>query len=100
MARQFYLVLMTGIGRGIYFRSRWGACAGLRSLFALMMVSALYGYYMLKKPWQRAALFLCAMPLAVLGNFARILLLVYGTIWWGSDFAIGVADAPGRSLRR
>lgn len=69
-------------------------CSGIRSLFALMMVTALYGYITLPKTWQKIALFLCAMPLAVFGNFIRMLMLTFGTIILGSDIAIGAPDKP------
>lgn len=69
-------------------------CSGIRSLFALLMVTALYGYVTLPKTWQKLALFLCAMPLAVFGNFIRMLMLTFGTILLGSDIAIGPADKP------
>lgn len=65
-------------------------CSGIRSLFALMMVSALWGYLTLTKPWQRIALFASAIPLAIFGNFVRVLLLVFGSMVFGSEIAVGV----------
>jgi len=64
-------------------------CSGIRSLFALMMVSALYGFVTLKGVWKRVALFAASIPLAILGNFVRILLLLFGTLTIGSEAAIG-----------
>lgn len=64
-------------------------CSGIRSLFALMMVSALYGYFTLKTWWQRLALFVCSVPLAIAGNLVRILILTLGTVAFGAEFAIG-----------
>lgn len=64
-------------------------CSGLRSLFALMMVSALFGFFTLAEPWKRWLLFALSLPLAVLGNFIRLLVLVFGILLWGSDFAVG-----------
>jgi exosortase len=64
-------------------------CSGIRSLFALMMVSALYGHFVLRTWWQKWILFACSVPLAVLGNLARILMLSIGTMVFGSEFAIG-----------
>jgi exosortase len=69
-------------------------CSGIRSLFALMMVSALYGFFILKTGWQRAILFLASIPLAVAGNLVRILFLTLGTIILGSDIAIGTLESP------
>jgi len=64
-------------------------CSGIRSLFALMMVSALYANFTLRSAWQKWFLFLCSAPLAIFGNLARILMLTVGTIVFGAEFAIG-----------
>jgi exosortase/archaeosortase family protein len=64
-------------------------CSGINSLFVLMMISALLGYLALKSPRSRLILFICAVPLAVAGNVARLLMLAFGSMWFGSDFAIG-----------
>lgn len=64
-------------------------CSGINSLFALMMISALLGYLALKQPRSRLILFACAIPLAVAGNVVRLLLLVAGTLTFGSEFAVG-----------
>jgi len=64
-------------------------CSGIRSLFALMMVGALFAHFTLKGAWRKWLLFLCAPPLAVIGNLARILMLTIGTVVFGSDFALG-----------
>ncbi len=71
-------------------------CSGIRSLFALMMVSALYGYFTQPGVWRKLVMFLCSMPLAVLGNLARILMLTVGTIAVGSEVAIGSDDNPSQ----
>lgn len=64
-------------------------CSGIRSLFSLMMLAALYGWLSLKTWLGRGILFASAIPLAVLGNLVRMILLALGSLWWGSDFAIG-----------
>ena len=69
-------------------------CSGIRSLFALLMFSALFGYLFLPRLWQQWAIFLSAFPVAILGNLARVVMLVLGSIWFGSDFAIGTNDQP------
>jgi exosortase len=69
-------------------------CSGIRSLFALMMVSALYGYIAMDKAWQKWAVFLSSIPLAVAGNFARIIMLTLGTIALGPEVAIGSLEEP------
>ncbi|NJK92499.1 MAG: exosortase/archaeosortase family protein [Blastochloris sp.] len=69
-------------------------CSGIRSLFALTMVTALWSYFTQKQNWKKWALFLCAVPLAVMGNFVRILMLTFGTLLFGSEFAIGTVKDP------
>jgi len=69
-------------------------CSGIRSLFALTMITALYGYISLPKTWQKTVLFLMAIPLAIAGNFVRILILTFGTLGFGAPFAIGTIDKP------
>jgi len=69
-------------------------CSGIRSLFALMMVSALYGYLVMDRPWKKWVIFLSSMPLAVAGNFARIIMLTLGTITLGPETAIGSMEEP------
>jgi exosortase len=64
-------------------------CSGIRSLFALMMVGALFANFTLRGAWRKWVLFLCTPPLAVLGNLARILMLTMGTVAFGSEFALG-----------
>ncbi|MEM6885601.1 MAG: exosortase/archaeosortase family protein [Verrucomicrobiota bacterium] len=84
-----------GIAQGDRFRlDVANPCSGIRSLFALTMVTALYSYFSLKQIWKQWALFACAAPLAVLGNMGRILMLTFGTLWFGNDFAVGSEEDP------
>jgi exosortase len=69
-------------------------CSGIRSLFALIMLSALYGYLMMRKPWQKFLIFTLAIPFAIIGNIARILILTIGTLLFGESFAIGTIENP------
>jgi len=69
-------------------------CSGIRSLFALLMFSALFGYLLLPRLWQQWLVFLSAFPLAILGNLARVVMLVLGSIIFGNAFAIGTTEHP------
>ena len=69
-------------------------CSGIRSLFALLMFSALFGYLFLPRLWQQWFIFLSAFPLSILGNLARVIMLVLGCLWFGSSFALGTVDEP------
>lgn len=79
-----------GIARGQEFALEVAdPCSGIRSMFALMMVGALYGYVTLKKSWQWLLVWAAAVPLAIAGNVVRILLLLAGSRLLGSEIAIG-----------
>lgn len=69
-------------------------CSGMRSLFALTMVTALFGYFALKPWWKHALLIASAIPLAIAGNLVRILMLTVGILIIGSDVAIGTEQNP------
>jgi EpsI family protein len=69
-------------------------CSGLHSLLPLLMFSACYSYFFLPRLWQRWTVFLSAIPLVIVGNVVRILMLVMGSIKWGAAFAIGTNDIP------
>jgi len=69
-------------------------CSGLRSLFALLMCSALYSYLFLNRFWQQWLVFLSAIPLAIVGNLVRVIMLTIGSIWFGTSFAIGTDEKP------
>ena len=47
-------------------------CSGLRSLFALMALTAGYAYFNQSSWLRRGILFACSIPLAIAGNVARI----------------------------
>lgn len=65
-------------------------CSGIRSLIALMMISAIYAYFTQKKIWKGLFLFGCALPLAVVANFFRIFTIIVLAEFGFSDFAAGV----------
>lgn len=47
-------------------------CSGIRSLTAMMALTAIYGYLVLPGVWRKWVLFLSAIPLAMAGNIFRI----------------------------
>ncbi|MEN3940933.1 exosortase/archaeosortase family protein [Prosthecobacter sp. SYSU 5D2] len=69
-----------------------GPCSGMRSLFALLMVSALFGYFSQRTLWRRLVIFACSLPLAIIANMARIFILLGGSVVFGQDFAVGNED--------
>ena len=64
-------------------------CSGIRSLFAMMALTAAYAYFTQKTLLQKWALFACAMPLAMIGNIFRIFSICLVASWFGQDVAMG-----------
>jgi exosortase len=82
-----------GRAQGQWFELNVDApCSGLRSLFALMMVGTLFSYFRQRSLWRRVLLVLLAVPLAILANMARIIILVLAAIVFGQGFAVGEGE--------
>jgi exosortase len=64
-------------------------CSGLRSIFALTALTALYAFLTQKAIWQKWLLFLCSVPLAVVGNVVRIVAIAGVARIWGQKAATG-----------
>lgn len=66
-----------------------GGCSGIRSLMALLMISAAWAYIANMSMWKRALLFLAAFPLAILGNVLRVssifVIAEYGDAKWARE---------------
>jgi exosortase len=84
-------------GTGIYSRSgRFqpldvaDPCSGIRSLVALMALTSLYGYVTMDRSWKKWLLFLSSIPLAVLGNLARITTVALVAQGFGQDWAMKI----------
>jgi exosortase len=69
-----------------------GPCSGMRSLFALMMVSALFSYFRQPTLTRRVLLFASSIPLSVMANLVRLLILLAASAMFGQDFAVGNAE--------
>ena len=63
-------------------------CSGIRSLMALLMISAAWAYIANMAFWKRVLLFLAAFPLAILGNALRVISIFviaeYGDAKWAA----------------
>jgi exosortase len=66
------------------------ACSGIRSLFALLALGAVYAYLFEGKMWQRVGLFLAGVPIAVAANYVRVTFLTVVAYYFGVD-----ATMPG-----
>ena len=64
-----------------------GGCSGMRSLMALLMLSAAWAYLSDLKFWKKCVLFLSAIPLAVIGNGVRITSIVVMAEYGNPEFA-------------
>lgn len=64
-------------------------CSGIRSLFAMMSLTAAYAYFTQKTLMRKWALFACSIPLAMIGNIFRIFSICLVATWFGQDVATG-----------
>jgi exosortase len=64
-------------------------CSGIRSLMALLMISAAWAYVAKIALWKKVLLFLAAFPLAILGNALRVISIFviaeYGDAKWAAN---------------
>ena len=64
-------------------------CSGMRSLFAMMALTAGYAYFTQPTWIRRGLLFALSIPIAIVGNVSRILSIVLIAATCSSDFATG-----------
>ena len=64
-------------------------CSGLRSLFAMMALTAGYAYFSQPTWFRRGLLFALSIPIAILGNVSRIFSIVIVAATCSADFATG-----------
>ena len=64
-------------------------CSGLRSIFALMALTAAYSWFNQKTWLRRGILFALSIPIAVFGNVVRIVTICLVAAFSSPDFAIG-----------
>ena len=76
------------------------ACSGLNSLVGLLAVSLLYVYLLRgSRATYAAVLAACSVPISILGNIIRIMILVLLTYFWGDEAAQGfLHDTAGIAL--
>ena len=87
---------MVRIGTGLHCLAGGGfnldiadPCSGMRSVFALTALTAGYAYLTQKTLRGKWLLFLCAIPLAMLGNLARIFSIALVAAAFGQQVATG-----------
>jgi exosortase/archaeosortase family protein len=48
----------------------------MRSLIAVFLLATIYGFFAFRSPWKRLLLMALALPFSVLGNLARMVLII------------------------
>ena len=64
-------------------------CSGLRSIFALMALTAAYSWFNQRTWLRRGILFAFSVPIAILGNVVRIVTICLVAAFSSPDFAVG-----------
>ena len=62
-------------------------CSGVRSLMALILVSAVYAHLTQKTLWKKFVLFACSVPLAILSNCLRVASILIVAEYFSAEFA-------------
>jgi exosortase len=65
-------------------------CSGIRSLLALTALTAVYAYFTQRTLLRKWLLFLSAIPLAIIGNIARIVVVAIVAEAFGEQLALGL----------
>jgi len=65
-------------------------CSGLRSLLAMTALMAFYAWYSQKTLVKKWVLFVCCIPVAVIANICRIILVVMVAGFFGQETAMGL----------
>jgi exosortase len=70
---------------GTYQYEIAAACSGMRSLIAIFLLATIYGFITFRSAWKRLLLMVLAFPLAILGNLARMLLIIMAAELGGQE---------------
>ena len=65
-------------------------CSGIKSLLAMTALTAVYAYFTQKTWWKKWLLFLSSIPLAIVGNVARITTVSFVAEAFGEKLALGL----------
>jgi len=74
------------------------ACSGIRSLITIFLMSTAYGFICFDRWWKRGVVILSGVPLAVLGNLLRMLMIVIAAEMGGQKWGLYVHDSMVFSL--
>jgi exosortase len=65
------------------------ACSGLRSMVSLLLLGAVFGYFSIRSNMLRIVLFVSAIPISIVVNTFRVLVLILGWNWLNRDLSEG-----------
>jgi exosortase len=71
------------------------ACSGIRSLTALLALTTIYGFLTFNSAWKRILMMSLAIPLALLGNVARVTGVIIVAQAFGEDAGTRFHDGAG-----
>lgn len=88
-------IAMTRVGSGLYSEEVGGfnvapECSGLRSLLAMTALIAFYAWFSQKTLLKKWVLFLASIPIAIVANICRIVLVVVVARFFGRELALGL----------
>jgi exosortase len=84
-------MIYSNAGEGFNFNVA-DPCSGLRSILAMVAIAAAYGNLTQKKQWKKWAVFCLALPMAIIGNISRILIIAVMAQWKGQEVASFIHD--------
>lgn len=65
-------------------------CSGLRTMISLFALAAVFSYYVEGPAWKRWALFASSIPIAVVANILRVVLILFIAYYYGEDLAMSL----------
>jgi exosortase len=71
------------------------ACSGIRSLISLLALTTIYGFLTFEATWKRLLMVVVALPLALVGNIARISAVIMTAEAFGQKAGSRVHDGAG-----
>jgi exosortase len=83
---------------GTYQYEVAAACGGMRSLIAIFLISVTYAFLVFRSPWKRLVMVAASLPLAVIGNVARLSFIVAAGEWDGQKAGNYVHDSTFFSM--
>ncbi len=71
------------------------ACSGIRSLVSLLALTTIYGFLSFRSPWRRLAMIGASIPLAVIGNVLRLVVIIIVGEAFGQEAALTIETRFG-----